>query len=115
MGLLLFIAKGNEIPMHMFLDDERFPVGPGPWAIVRSFDEAVLYVKQNGIPEFISFDHDIASEPETGYTFAKWLVEQDIDGNYKFPDNFSFYVHSANPVGAKNINMYLAQYLGLIK
>jgi hypothetical protein len=97
---------------YLFLDDERFPPDtPLPWEIVRSYNEAVAYVKENGIPGFISFDHDIQSEPENGYTFSKWLVEQDLDGTHCFPDNFDFEVHSANPVGAENIRQYLNLYL----
>jgi len=96
----------------MFLDDERFPPNtPLPWEIVRNYDEAVAYVSAHGIPNFISFDHDIQSEPNTGYTFAKWLVEQELDGIHYFPDDFDFDVHSANPIGAENISQYLNLYL----
>lgn len=52
-----------------------------------------------GIPDFISFDHDFGVDENnnllpTGYDFAKWLVEQDMNLDYTFPHNFSFYVHS---------------------
>ncbi len=30
--------------------------------------------------------------------------------DYIFPDNFEFYVHSANPVGKQNIESYLNNY-----
>lgn len=94
----------------LFIDDERFPVGDqAEWTIVRSFDEAIEAVKQYGYPVFCSFDHDLGAG-KTGYDFAKWLVEFDLDTD-SMPVNFGFYVHSQNPVGAKNINLYLERYL----
>ncbi len=68
-----------------------------------------------GIPDFISFDHDFGVDENnnllpTGYDFAKWLVEQDMNLDYTFPHNFSFYVHSANLVGKQNIKSYLNNY-----
>ena len=35
----------------------------------------------------------------------------DIENIYKFPDNFSFNIHSANPIGRNNINSILNNYL----
>jgi hypothetical protein len=69
-----------------------------------------------GVPGFISFDHDLGTDDEgnllpTGYDFAKWLVEMDMDDIITIPRNFLFAVHSANPVGAKNIQVYLYNYL----
>lgn len=92
----------------LFLDDEREPVG-NDWVIVRSYDEAVAYVEGNGFPSYVSFDHDLG-EGKTGYDFAKWLVEKDMDEDW-LPDNFFFYVHSQNPVGAENIRKYIIDYM----
>ena len=99
----------------MFLDDERDPVD-GDWIIVRSYEAAIEEVSKRGLPLYISFDHDLganaAGEPlRTGYDFAKWLGEFILDNR---PDmtGFTWYVHSQNPVGAKNINEYLA---GLVR
>lgn len=50
--------------MRMFLDDIRVPIENYD-IVVRSYDEAVGLVKQNGIPTFISFDHDLGCD-ETG-------------------------------------------------
>ena len=101
--------------MKLYLDDLR-PLPDDSYILVRSYDEAVEYVKQNGIPSFISFDHDLGIDSDdnllpTGNDFAKWLVEMDMNGTYQFPENFSFYVHSANPVGKTNIESYLNNYL----
>ena len=100
--------------MRMYLDDIREPKDTS-LIVVRSFSEAVSFVLEKGVPSFISFDHDLGMKEgellETGYDFAKWLVEKDIEGIIEIPEDFSFNVHSANPVGAKNIEEYLNRYL----
>ena len=115
---------------YLFLDDERKPEdvtwallsGIGyqavDWEIVRSYDEAVAWVTENGFPGIISFDHDLGlmhyamdySDGKTGYDFAKWLIDYDMDTG-SMPDNFSYTVHSKNPVGAINIRTLLENYL----
>lgn len=99
----------------LYLDDVR-NIPNDTYSLVRSFEEAVNYVKENGIPSFISFDHDLGLDEnnkiaKTGFDFAKWLVEMDIDNIFLFPENFSFYVHSSNSVGKENIHSYLTNYL----
>lgn len=100
----------------LFLDDERFPKTTKEFIIARTFDQAVAIVEEKGVPNYISFDHDLGYIPDTtdiaktGYDFAKWLVDYDIMYN-KIPTDFSYNVHSANPVGAKNISGYLDGYL----
>ena len=101
--------------MRMFLDDLRVPLNDYD-VIVRSFEEAVLFVQNNGIPTFISFDHDLGCDEignilKSGYDFAKWLVDMDIENIHKFPDNFTFDIHSANPIGKNNIKSILNNYL----
>lgn len=95
---------------RMFLDDCRNPSIENFDIICRSYNEAIKYVKENGIPDYISFDHDLGTD-ETGYDFAKWLVNSDIENMYIFPDGFSFNVHSANPIGKRNIESLLNSYL----
>jgi hypothetical protein len=84
--------------------------------LARSYDEAVKYVQKFGIPNFISFDHDLGIDENnnllpSGYDFAKWLVESDMDKNQNIPYDFKYFVHSANPVGKENIQRYLNSYL----
>lgn len=98
----------------LFLDDERDPTFKDYDAVVvRTYDEAVEYVTQFGLPSFISFDHDLGKNQKTGFDFAKWLVERDLDRNEMSNDTFSFYVHSQNPIGKANIEGLLLQYLNL--
>lgn len=101
--------------MRMFLDDIRVPIENYD-IVVRSYDEAIEFVKLNGIPTFISFDHDLGCDEignilKSGYDFAKCLVDMDIENIHKFPNNFTFDIHSANPIGKNNIKSILNNYL----
>ncbi len=94
----------------LFLDDLRFPVDDD-FVIARNFDEAITLVETLGCPIFISFDHDLGDNIPTGFDFAKWLVECDLDKDGLFlSKDFDFYVHSANPVGKENIEGLLNGY-----
>jgi hypothetical protein len=115
---------------YLFIDDERMPrdvtwvliggVGSwgADWQIVRSLEEGKAWVLANGFPDVISFDHDLGeahygqdySDGKTGYDFAKWLVEHDMDTN-TMPVNFKFTVHSKNPTGSANIQSLLDNYI----
>jgi hypothetical protein len=111
---------------RLFLDDIRdphwvYPRDAEDWVIARTHDDAVAIFYERGFPEFVSFDHDLADEhyaerpdgqehEKTGLTFAKFLVNNDLDHG-TMPGNFGFLVHSANPVGAANIMKYLNSYL----
>tara|TARA_R110002020_G_scaffold215911_3_gene423216 strand:+ start:886 stop:1272 length:387 start_codon:yes stop_codon:yes gene_type:complete len=120
--------------MKLFLDDVRVPydvfkmtINPiyennEDWVIVKHYYEFVSYIKENGIPDFLSFDHDLSFDhylsenqegdidynslkEKTGYDCAKWLVQYCLENNLTIPD---YYVHSANPVGKKNIECFLS-------
>lgn len=96
----------------LFIDDERFPPNDGStWIIVRTLAETVVHVSVFGMPSFISFDHDLGKDQPTGYDIARKLVNMDLDGVIQFPDDFSFYVHSQNPVGKINIESVISSYL----
>lgn len=104
---------------NLFLDDERFPPNDGrEWVIARTCADATLEVLHRGFPSYISFDHDLGENQKTGHDFAKVLVENDIISGkketremYKFSKDFSFYVHSQNPIGKANIEGLLNGYL----
>jgi hypothetical protein len=116
----------NYLRMYnLFLDDERNPgdvtwirLPSVEWVIVRSYEEAVNYVKKHGFMKIASFDHDLGmdhyagnyDDGQTGYDFAKWLIEYDMDTN-SMPENFKFIVHSMNPIGGENIRNLLGGYL----
>jgi hypothetical protein len=91
---------------QLFIDDLRTPPTTD-WVVVRSFAEAIAYFDNHGIPDRISFDHDlgelIGHLLPTGMDVAKAIVEGVLDGRYVLPRDFSYQVHSANPVGRANI------------
>lgn len=111
---------------NLFLDDIREPSditylsGPkdAQFVVCRTMDEAVAAILEKGMPNFISFDHDLADEhynetsrEKTGYEFAKWLVNADAKGTIDIPYGFQYYVHSNNPVGKANICALLDRYI----
>ena len=97
----------------LFIDDERFPAGcPDDWVIVRSSIAAQKAVMEFGLPEFISFDHDLGGD-DTSRKFVIWLIDWMLDNELSFQNRkFDFYVHSQNPVGAEWINKTMT---GMIK
>lgn len=117
----------------IFLDDVRQPYdvfrttilpiyeNDSSWVIVRSYEDFVEVLEKNGVPDVVSFDHDLSFDhyleenqkgdidysimkEMTGYDAAKYLVEICIGKGVKLP---MYYIHSANPVGSENIKSYL--------
>lgn len=97
----------------IFLDDIR-NTNNKDYIVVRSYEETISLIEKKGCPKFISFDHDLG-EDKNALQVVKWLIEKDLDSlNNKeifIPDNFTFIVHSANPIGRKNIEEMLNGYL----
>lgn len=93
----------------------------GDWKIVRNYDEFVDCVRTYGIPELVSFDHDLSkkhysqlnninyndSGEKTGYHAAVWLTDYCQKNGLKFP---KYLVHSWNMEGKKNIETYIKNY-----
>lgn len=124
---------------NLFLDDERLPSSAyleklydnphdiyidKEWLVVENFEQFVDWIKVNGIPKTISFDHDLApshytpkrfwnnyekskewqeaqvhNEP-TGLGCVVWLISYCIKHKLDLP---TCYCHSANPVGRDKI------------
>jgi hypothetical protein len=98
----------------LFIDDERDPPRDGRnWIVARHWEEVMMTLRRNGMPGYISFDHDLGQDYHTGHDIAKLLIDLDMDGDDDFalPPEFDFYVHSQNPVGRDNINGLLTKYL----
>ena len=109
----------------LYLDDFRdprdsffykgFPIYNEDWITVRNYLEFVKVVEELGIPEAVSFDHDLADVhyektsfdyndenlEKTGYHCAKWLIYYCMDNNKELPA--IILVHSMNPAGSQNI------------
>lgn len=111
---------------NLFLDDYRpteYLNDTKTWVLVKSYDEFVNKITKDGVPSFVSFDHDLHSShyPETtsdmlkeidyshdkykihkcGYHCAVWLVEYCKEKNVPLPE---WQVHSLNITGRYNIS-----------
>lgn len=85
--------------MKMWLDDVR-PMPDGFDIHVRTEKEAVDLLK-TGTVHYMSFDHDLGDERRgTGYGVAKYIESAAFLGEIP---KLGWRIHSANPVGAKNI------------
>lgn len=95
----------------LFLDDDiaRVPLVPRKWEVfyVRNAVEFTEWLRTNGTPDVISFDHDLAvdqyhegndrpTDEPNGLYCARWTVAQCLVPNRVI-------VHSWNVVGAKRI------------
>ena len=104
---------------NLFLDDERQPFDgyvleqfpeheDKSWIVVRNFKEFKDVIIKNGVPNLISFDHDLMDFDHgrefTGYDCAKWLVEFCYNERVDFPH---YTVHSANLGGKEYIISYI--------
>lgn len=106
----------------------QFAYGEGEVIWVKDYDGFVTYIEDNGMPDMISFDHDLGEdvakdkvaggmskrqariqkrETMSGFECAKWLVDYCLDNDTELPQ---FGVHSANPVGAENIRKLLTNF-----
>ena len=90
--------------MQLYLDDLR-PTPEG-FDRVYSYEEFVAYLERKGLPNFISFDHDLG-EDLSGYDCAKYLVEYCLVHQLPLPN---YQVHSQNPVGKENIERLLENF-----
>ncbi len=91
----------------LFLDDLR---NPGDvyedmtgWVVARSSLEAMDLVRDRGIPGLISLDHDLGGD-DTAMHFLKWLAYEHWTEEEPVP---GYAVHSANPVGALNLDSFM--------
>lgn len=74
--------------------------------ILKTYDEFVNYINNNGLPRCIFFDHDLG-EGKTGYDCAKFLVDYCVNHKCDLP---LYYSQSDNIVGKENIIKLLDGY-----
>ncbi len=117
----------------LFLDDVRrpkstfhymrLPIYNEPnWIVVRNYYAFISIIQSKGLPEVISFDHDLADihykeqnfnyeDPDyekTGYHCAKWLIDYCLDNELEVPTRII--IHSMNPAGTQNIKSLFDTY-----
>ncbi len=99
----------------------QFTYGEREIIWIKSYKEFVEWIKENGLPYMIAFDHDLGEdvakekvargmskrqariqkrETMSGFDCAKWLVEYCINVKVELPQ---WTIQSANPVGRDNI------------
>lgn len=113
----------SNLPKTNIKDIERYR--KYKWICVRTYEEFILAIKDRGLPNIVSFDHDLAPEhyevyneenflkndneiflnydifeEKTGYHAAEWLMEYCATYGLELPICL---VHSQNDVGRKNI------------
>jgi hypothetical protein len=127
--------KESKSKNLLWLDDLRNPfegkwieefapeyLNSGSIIWVLNYEEFIEWIRKNGLPQKICFDHDLGEDvaiklvskginkkkarevkklAKSGYDCAKWLVDYCIDHDLQIPD---WNVQSANPVGKENIN-----------
>lgn len=87
----------------LWLDDQYdepempFRHPPKGFTPAKSSGEAMILIKNKGIPSFISFDHDLGGD-DNAVSFITWMSNSYY--SHAVPD---YQIHSANPVGALNI------------
>jgi len=93
------------------------------WVIVRGYQDFSQVLIDRGLPDLISFDHDLGmsvielngkqwlykedNSEFTGYDCAKVLIDYCTNNNLPLPN---YIVHSSNPVGSENIISLLENY-----
>jgi len=134
------MSNSNNKCYNLFLDDVRMPTDAfsytrnkmyyeNEWIIVRDYDSFVNTIKSNGLPEWLSFDHDLGDsayiewldntsnngiinynniKEKTGLDCVKWTVDYCIENNFSFPN---YLLHTQNPVGKENMKKYIQNFI----
>lgn len=89
------------MPIRIWLDDCReMPNDLGYTYHCKTVDQVINILLGEEEIWLISFDHDLGENQKTGYDLAKW-IEREVHLNTMKPPHWL--IHSANPVGHKNI------------
>jgi hypothetical protein len=111
---LTFFKTFLEDIMKIWLDDIRTPPDKS-WTWIKTSQECLEVIgREQGEITEISFDHDLGEESlDTGYAVAKqierWVHNATLSGPLKLG------VHSANPVGRKNIEAAITSIDGVLR
>lgn len=113
-------AMREAYPYALFLDDERsprdvywiqYPEGLW-WRIVRNYAEFKEQLDLNGLPAFVSFDHDlqdfVGGTERTGKTCAMLLTDYCTEHKLDLPE---YRIHTKNGPGSDNIASWFSSYL----
>lgn len=114
-----------DCPKHHYMSYRKIDlrIYHEEWEIVRSHGQFIKWITENGLPDLISFDHDLTDDNKlkeelnieewfdinnnreyNGLDSTKWLIDYCVDNNLKLP---KIVIHSANPDGHENIKKLL--------
>lgn len=93
-------------PWYLFIDDERNPsdvlMNVPETKIARTAGQAIELIELHGLPNQVSFDHDLGDGPSA--MNVMWhLIHGHLDERWDVGTIARVQVHSMNPVGAKNL------------
>lgn len=92
--------------MKVWLDDTRR--APKGWVLCQTpWDFRELVKRFSPSITHMSFDHDLGSGCENGHDVAKMVEEMAFTNPSSLHPDIIFYVHSANPMGARQIQSAL--------
>lgn len=116
---------GHYWTMDPALCADRTPSGLH-WIIARSLIDVRSTLQLHGAPLHASFDHDLGDQVPSGADIATAMKTADLisrqgpggfddilarDFQFRFPEGFTFAIHSMNSVGGPDIAMILNGYL----
>lgn len=88
--------------MRIYVDDTRS--APKDFILANNYKDAINIINRNKDDiDCLSLDHDLGGN-KSGYDICLYLVENEI-----FPKEIN--LHSANPVGVKNMYQLLDRYM----
>lgn len=88
--------------MKIFLDDIRNPPDDS-WTVVRTAKDCIELLNSGVQIDHLSLDHDLGDESTmTGYDVTVWIERMCMENPDYIPPTVMS-VHSANPVGRKNM------------
>lgn len=104
----VFVLEDNLNRIELF--QSLFAYRGDEHSYATNFDDAVsMYLEADA--DVVFLDHDLggrvyvdSEEPNTGYQFVKWIVENDPNLERK-----RFFIHSWNPIGSTKMLTYLIE------
>jgi len=94
--------------MKIYLDDIR-NAPDDSWTVIRDPNKVMMdYITTFAIIDEISFDHDLGENVATGYDLLCWIERNFAEGTFYGIKDCKFSIHSANPVGCKNMQAAIA-------
>ena len=104
------VNRSDMAEWRLFVDDER--VGPqGQWTFAPTYEKAIYFIENFGMPVDMSLDHDMWTSVLQGLGFVEWL-EMYIDQGHPLPLDFKYSIHSSNAGGREAMHEVMKRITG---